>query len=142
MKSGTTYVRGAEVHSVKNTGKTPVKVILVEVTRPAQTTAIDAATDATKVSPALYKVKADSLGIRVIDVNYKPGQSSPMHSHPEAALYVLDDGKAEFTSKDGNKDTIEFKKGMAMIRPAESHSVKNIGKTVLKAILVEVNRGK
>ena len=142
MKSGTTYVRGAEVHSVKNTGKTPVKVILVEVTRPAQTTAIDAATDATKVSPALYKVKADSLGIRVINANYKPGQSSPMHSHPEAALYVLDDGKAEFTSKDGKKDTIEFKKGMAMIRPAESHSVKNIGKTVLKAILVEVNRGK
>ena len=142
MKTGTTYVRGAEVHSVKNTGKTPVKVILVEVSQPAQTTSPDAATDATKVSPALYKVKADSLGIRAIEVNYKPGQSSPMHSHPNAALYVLDAGKGEFTSKDGKKDTIEFKKGMAGIRPAETHSVKNIGKTTLKAILVEVNRAK
>jgi len=140
MKTGTSYVRGAEVHSVKNTGKTPVKVILVEVTRPAQNPAIDAASDASKVAPGLYKVKADSLGIRVLEVNYKPGQSSPMHSHPEAALYVLDDGKGEFTDKDGKKNVIEFKKGMAMIRPAESHSVKNVGKTTLKAILVEVNR--
>ena len=142
MKTGTSYVRGAEVHSVKNTGKTPVKVILVEVSRPAQTTAIDAASDATKGSAGLYKVKADSLGLRVIEVNYKPGQSSAMHSHPEAALYVLDAGKGEFTSKDGKKDTIEFNKGMALIRPPEAHSVKNIGKTTLKAILVEVNRSK
>jgi len=140
MKTGTTYVRGAETHSVKNTGKTPVKVILVEVTRPAQSPAIDAASDATKVSPGLYKAKADSLGIRVIEVNYKPGQSSKMHSHPDAALYILDGGKGEFTGKDGTKDTIEFKKGMSMITPADSHSVKNIGNTTLKGILVEVNR--
>jgi quercetin dioxygenase-like cupin family protein len=142
MKTGTTFVRGAETHSVKNIGKTPLKVILVEVSRPAQTTQVDASSDASKVSPALYKVKADSLGIRVLEVNYKPGQSSPMHSHPEAALYVLDAGKGEFTGKDGKKEVIEFKKGMAMVRPAESHAVKNIGNTTLKAILVEVNRGK
>jgi quercetin dioxygenase-like cupin family protein len=34
MKSGTSLIRGAEVHSVKNTGKTPLKVMLVEVSRP------------------------------------------------------------------------------------------------------------
>jgi len=110
------------------------------VSRPTQAAAVDAASDATKVSPALYKLKADSLGIRVIDVNYKPGQSSKMHSHPDAALYVLDGGKGEFTDKDGKKNVIEFKKGMTLIRPAESHSVKNVGNTTLKAILVEVNR--
>ena len=140
MKTGTAFIRGAETHSVKNTGKTPLKVLLVEVSRPAQTAAIDAASDATKVSPGLYKAKADSLGIRIIEVNYKPGQSSKMHSHPDAALYILDGGKGEFTGKDGTKETIEFKKGMAMITPADSHSVKNIGNTTLKGILVEVNR--
>jgi quercetin dioxygenase-like cupin family protein len=67
------------------------------------------------------------LGIRVVEVNYKPGQSSSMHSHPDAALYIIDGGKGEFTGKDGTKDTIEFKKGMSMITPADSHSVKNIG---------------
>lgn len=140
LPTGATLIRPSEVHSVKNSGNTTVKVVLVEVKRPGAMTSSDASTDAAKVSPALYKVKSDSLGIRVIEVNYKPGQSSPMHSHPDNALYVLDEGTGEFTDKNGNKTTVTFKKGMTAIRPAESHSVKNVGKTTLKAILVEVNR--
>lgn len=142
MKAGTIMVRPAEVHSVKNTGKTPVKVILVEVNRPTQTTSQDATMDATKVAPTLYKLKNDSLGIRVLEVNYKPGQSSAMHSHPDNALYVIEGGKGEFTGKDGAKNVMDFKKGMTAVRPGEAHSVKNVGNTTLKAILVEVNRAK
>jgi quercetin dioxygenase-like cupin family protein len=141
MPTGSTLIRPSEVHSVKNTGKTAAKVILVEVNRSGAVTTSDASMDATKVSPALYKIKNDTLGIRVIEVNYKPGQSSPMHSHPDNALYVMEGGTGEFTDKNGNKTTAEFKKGMSAIRQSESHSVKNTGKTTLKAILVEVNRG-
>ena len=140
MKTGTTAIRPAEVHSVKNTGKTTIKVIMVEVNRPMQITSQDAAMDATKVAPALYKLKNDTLGIRVLEINYKPGQSSAMHSHPDNALYVIEGGKGEFTGKDGTKNVIEFKKGVTMVGPAETHAVKNIGTTTLKAILVEVNR--
>lgn len=142
MKAGTTMVRPGEIHSVKNTGKTTIKVILVEVNRPGQTTSQDATMDATKVAPALYKLKADTLGIRVLEINYKPGQSSAMHSHPDNALYVIEGGKGEFTGKDGTKNVMEFKKGMTAVGAAETHSVKNIGTTTLKAILVEVNRAK
>ena len=142
MKAGTILVRPAEVHSVKNTGKTPVKVILVEVNRPTQTTSQDATMDATKVAPSLYKLKRDSLGIRVLEINYKPGQSSAMHSHPDNAIYVIEGGKGEFTGKDGTKNVMEFKKGFTAIGPAETHSVKNVGTTTLKAILVEVSRAK
>ena len=140
MKTGTINVRSGESHSVKNTGKTTIKVILVEVNRPMQTTSQDAATDATKVAPALYKLKRDTLGIRVVEINYRPGQSSAMHSHGDQALYVIEGGKGEFTGKDGTKNVMEFKKGMTMIAPGDTHSVKNIGNTTLKAILVEVNR--
>jgi quercetin dioxygenase-like cupin family protein len=142
MKMGTAYVRPAEVHSVKNTGKTPVKVILVEVSRPAQIIPIDAATDATKVASDVYKEKADSLGIRVLEVTAKPGKSIAMHSHPDAALYMLEGGTVEFTHKDGSKQVRELPKGVAAVLPAESHSAKNTGKTTFKAILVEVNRAK
>lgn len=142
MKAGTTMVRPGEVHSVKNTGKTTIKVILVEVNRPAQTTSQDATMDATKVAPTLYKLKNDTLGIRVLEISYKPGQSSAMHSHPDNALYVVEGGKGEFTGKDGAKNVMEFKKGMTAVRPGEAHSVKNVGITTLKAILVEVNRAK
>jgi quercetin dioxygenase-like cupin family protein len=142
MKTGSVNIRGGEIHSVKNTGKTTIKVILVEVNRPAQTTSQDAALDATKVASAMYKLRKDTLGIRVIEINYKAGQASAMHSHPDDALYVIQGGKAEFTGKDGTKRTVDLKSGLAMVGPADTHSVKNPGKTPFKAILVEVNRAR
>ena len=46
--------------------------------------------DATKVAPGLYTLVKDTMGIRVLDILYKPGDSSAMHSHPDNALYVID----------------------------------------------------
>ncbi len=140
MKAGTILIKPAEFHSVKNTGKTPIKVLLVEVNRPMGTMAWDAARDAAKIAPNEYKVAADTMGIRVLQINYKPGESSAMHSHPDQALYVIDGSKSEFTDKDGKKMVVEFKKGMTMVVPGATHSVKNIGTTTMKAILVEVSR--
>ena len=141
MKTGSVKIKTAEFHSVKNTGKTPIKVILVEVSRPGTGVAPDATMDAVKVAGAgLYTTLADTLGIRVLQINYKPGQASKMHSHPDIALYVTDPGKAEFTGKDGKKMVVDMKKGTAMIGGAETHSVKNVGTTNMKAILVEVAR--
>jgi len=140
MKSGAENIRPGEVHSVKNTGKTTIKVLLVEVNRPAGTGSMDPAMDATKVAPDLYKLKKDTLGIRIVEATYKPGQSSALHSHPDNAIYAINGGTAEFTEKDGTKHTNELKTGMSMITPGGTHSVKNTGKTTLKVLLVEVNR--
>lgn len=140
LKTGAINVGPGEFHSVKNIGKTNEKVLVVEVNRPKGIISQDAAMDATKVAPDLYKLKKDTLGIRVLEVTYKPGQSSAMHSHPDNAVYVISGGTIEFTEKDGTKHTNEFKTGMVMVRPGGSHSVKNTGKTTLKVLLFEVNR--
>lgn len=140
MKTGMIMIRPAEYHSVKNTGKANINVILVEVNRPKETVSQDAALDATKIAPALYKIKNDTLRIRVLEIVYKPGQSSALHSHPDAALYVIEGGTSEFTAKDGTKQTRTLKSGMAMVMPGGVHSVKNTGTTTTKALLVEVNR--
>jgi oxalate decarboxylase/phosphoglucose isomerase-like protein (cupin superfamily) len=140
MKQGMAMVRPGEWHSVKNTGKTDMHVLLVEVNRKGAITAPDPATDATKVSGDLYKTLADTMGIRIVAAQYKPGQESKMHWHPDNAIYAVNDCSGEFTSKDGKKNTVNFKKGMMMIRPAESHSVKNTGTTPINVILVEVYR--
>jgi len=140
MKTGAVNIRPAEDHSVKNIGKTTVKVLLVEVNRPRGTSSQDASMDPTKVAATLYKSMRDTLGIRIVEATYKPGQSSAMHSHPDAEIYAISGGTAAFTEKDGTKRTNELKTGMAMYTPAGSHSVKNIGKTTLKVLLVEVNR--
>lgn len=96
--------------------------------------------DAVTVAPGLYKVAKDTMGIRVLEVNYKPGDSSAMHSHPDNVLYVIEGGKSEFTAQDGSKQVHELKAGTVMILPGGTHSVKNIGTTTTKAILFEVNR--
>ncbi|MDP4251304.1 MAG: cupin domain-containing protein [Bacteroidota bacterium] len=140
MKTGAENIRSAEVHRVKNTGKKTIKVLLVEVNRPMGTVSNDAAMDATKVAPDEYKLKRDTLGIRILEATYKPGQSSAMHTHPDNAVYVINGGASAFTEKDGTKQTHELKTGMSMIAPAGTHSVKNIGKTTTKVLIVEVNR--
>lgn len=140
MKSGMENIRPAEIHSVKNTGKTTIKVLLAEVTRPMGTSSTDASMDATKVAGDLYKVKMDTLGLRVLEATYKPGQSSALHSHPDLALYVIAGGTTEFTGKDGKKNVMEMKTGMSAVVPADTHKVKNVGKTTVKVLLVEVNR--
>jgi quercetin dioxygenase-like cupin family protein len=140
MKTGMENIRAAEVHGVKNIGKTEVKVLLVELNRPMGTVPTDASMDATKVAPNLYKLIKDTLGMRILEATYKPGQSSAMHSHPDLVLYVVSGGSSEFTGKDGKKDKRDLKSGMSMVVPADTHSVKNVGKTTLKVVLVEVNR--
>lgn len=94
----------------------------------------------TTVASNLYKQLADSLNLRVVEGIYKPGDSSAVHSHPDYAVYVLEDATMELTLMDGTKRQLELKKGMALVLPAVTHSSKNIGKTTFKFILVEVNR--
>ncbi len=96
--------------------------------------------DATKVASAQYKSLADSMGIRIVEVNYKPGEESAMHAHPDLGFYVVNASKIEFTKKDGSKQVADLPKGAMAIMPAEVHSAKNIGKTAFKGILVEVHR--
>jgi quercetin dioxygenase-like cupin family protein len=96
--------------------------------------------DAVTVAPDHYTLLKDSAGIRVLEINYKPGDSSALHSHPDAVLYVLGPSKSEFTMADGSKQVYETKAGDGMIMPGITHSVKNIANTPTKAILIEVNR--
>jgi len=140
FKNGMSMILGPGTHSVKNVGTTTLKAILVEVNRPNTKVEQDQAMDPLKVAPALYKVVSDSLNIRVLMATYKPGASSALHSHPDNAIYVIGGSKAEFTMKDGTKQVMTMDKGMTSIFPGGVHSVKNIGNTTTKVLIVEVNR--
>jgi quercetin dioxygenase-like cupin family protein len=100
----------------------------------------DESRSVTQISPNLYTTLTDTLNIRVLQGIYKPGDSSILHAHPDFALYVLEGSTAELTSEDGKKQNVEFKTGMAVVLPATTHSAKNIGKSTLRLIVVEVNR--
>ena len=102
--------------------------------------AFDTSRSVTTISPNLYKKLTDTLNIRMLMGTYRPGDSSIMHAHPDFALYVLDGGTVELTAENGSKQNIEFKKDMAVVLPAATHSAKNIGRTTLRLVVVEVNR--
>ena len=141
FKPGMTMIGGPEAHSVKNVGTTTLKAILVEVNRPNQPGNFpDGALDATKVASKFYKSVQDSMNMRMVMVDYKPGAESAMHSHPDLAMYVISPSKVEFTEKDGTKRVMALDKGTSVIAPADAHSVKNVGNTSTKVLLVEVNR--
>jgi len=143
FKPGMAMIRGAESHTVKNIGTTTLKAILVEVNRPNQAAnSHDAALDATKVASKYYKAGQDSLNIRIVMVDYKPGTESALHSHPDLVMYAVEAAEAEFTAKDGTKQVMALGKGMTVLVPADTHSVKNVGKTNAKVVLIEVNRPK
>jgi|GEM_PF-739524 len=142
MATGSYNIRPAETHSVKNTGKTTIKVYMMEVNRKPGTIAYDPTKDATKVASAFYKVKKDELGIRIVEGEYKPGQSSPKHGHPDLAAIFVTPSTAEFTDKDGKKMTRTNKAGVAGLSASDVHSVKNVGKAPFKVLLFEVNRAR
>ncbi len=140
LKSGTSVIMPATTHSVKNVGSTTVKAILVEVNRPNKATNMDTSMNAVKIAPNVYKTIKDSMNLKVVMGTLKPGDISAMHSHPDYAIYVVQGGTAEFTDKDGAKQTNTLPTGAILIHPAEQHSAKNTGKTTIKVLLVEVNR--
>lgn len=140
LKSGSALILPAGDHAVKNIGKTTGKVVLVEVSRPNKAGTLDPKMDPVKVAPTLYKTLKDTMNIRVLMATYKPGASSALHHHPDNAVYVISDSKAEFTGKDGAKQQMVMPKAMAIVMPAGDHAVKNVGKSDIKVLLVEVNR--
>ena len=105
-------------------------------------TSADPFQDPVKVSPDLYKVILDNDRIRVLDITLKPGEKSPMHSHPDFAVYALTDGKALFTFKDGKTKDIELKKGQCVWNDAMSHAAENTGKTDLHVLNIELKEPK
>ena len=61
------------------------------------------AQDPAKVDPQHYKVLLDNEHVRILDVRQKPGDKSPVHSHPHHAVYWLTASTLKFTSSDGKR---------------------------------------
>ena len=100
----------------------------------------DPAMDATKMPGYPATVLADTLNLKAYEFLVNPGDTVPMHSHPDHVIYVLEGGTAEIKGKDGNAQVTEFKKGSCMIFGPQSHSAKNTGTTPIKLLIVHCYR--
>lgn len=94
--------------------------------------------DAVKVAPDTYRVLLNNDQVRVLETHLQPGSSSPMHSHPAHVIYGMSDSRVRFTNPDGKSIDATIKAGETAWHEAESHSVKNIGTTEARALLIEL----
>ena len=98
------------------------------------------AQDPAKVDSAHYKVILNNQHVRVLDVHHKPGEKSPMHSHPNHVVYSFTDSTVRFTSSNGKTDIRTAKAGQVVWRGAETHTAENVGKNEEHALDIELKK--
>src|SRR2546426_12808657 len=101
-------------------------------------TSMARAQDPVQVDPKHYKVEFENDEVRVLRVQYGPGEKSVMHSHPDAVQVFLTDVRATFTYPDGKSEELTAKAGEAKWHPAFAHLPENVNDKPLELILVEL----
>jgi quercetin dioxygenase-like cupin family protein len=96
------------------------------------------AVDAPTATPKVVKTKLENDHVRVLEFISDPGDKEGWHFHPAFIVYVLTGGTLRITTRDGKSDDVEFKDGDIRYREPVTHITENIGKTQLRAILVEL----
>jgi len=67
-------------------------------------------------------VLAEDQKVRVLRYAPHKGNTTPMHSHPSAVVYVIKGGRVKYTMPDGSTKISELKAGEALLRPPVVHS--------------------
>jgi quercetin dioxygenase-like cupin family protein len=95
--------------------------------------------DPLKAASNVYKnVLLENDQVRVIQIEFAPGETAAWHQHPNHVIYVLTDGKLEITDKGKPSNVMELKAGSAMYMPAVTHMAKNVGTTTVKLVVTEL----
>jgi quercetin dioxygenase-like cupin family protein len=94
------------------------------------------AQDVVKVAPDKYKVLLENDRVRVLEYRAKPGDKTPMHSHPSYLIYSFTGGKAKFTAPDGKTTERDLKAGEVTWNNGETHATETMGEA--HVLLVEL----
>lgn len=95
------------------------------------------AQDPVKVDPAHYKVAFENSSVRVLRINYGPGEKSKPHQHPENIVIPLGASTVQFTTPDGKSEERTLASEEAMYAPAETHTPATSSTGRVDALLIE-----
>lgn len=94
--------------------------------------------DPINASPDIYRVVLENDRVRVLDIRLKPGQRSPMHTHPDFLVHALSDSTVRFTKPDGTSQDVTMKAGDTAWNEAVAHAAENIGATEAHVLNIEL----
>ena len=94
--------------------------------------------DPVKLDPNHYKVEFENDRVRVLRVNYGPGERSVMHSHPDGIGLFLTPQHSRFAFTTGRSTENHFTAGEVKWLPGGTHLPENLGDQPLEVVLVEL----
>ena len=100
---------------------------------------MDKSRDPLKVAGNVYKFIMENDRVRVLEVQFKPGDKAMMHQHPDHVVYTIKGGKANMKSG-GKTGILELKTGQTIFLEAQSHEVENKGKTPIDLLVIELKK--
>src|SRR5512136_1028671 len=95
--------------------------------------------DALMAASNVYKFLNENDRVRVLEAKFKPGDVAKMHHHPDHMVYALNNGKMSLTSG-GKTQEMEIKEGSVIFLDAQDHEAKNVGRTTLDLLVVELKK--
>ena len=93
-----------------------------------------------KLPEPYYSVLWENEYVRIVEHTMAPGDSEPMHTHPEMLAYVMQSSNLHITEADGTTNEVKLTKGEFQQLPTWTHGIKNVGDTPLHTLLVELKR--
>lgn len=101
-------------------------------------TSLTAPQDPLSVDSTIYNLKLNNDRVRVFIVKFKPGQAIGVHQHPDHVVHAVTGGRLMIHEVGKEPVTMEVQAGTTLFLPAQSHSAKNVGKTTLRLLVVEL----
>ena len=95
------------------------------------------AQDAVQTDPKHFKIEYQDVKTRVVREVLPPGETAPMHSHPERITVAIHGGKLRITDENGKSQIVEVKTGDASHLDPQTHTVTNLGNTVFEEVSTE-----
>jgi len=93
-----------------------------------------------KLPAPYYDVLWENEHVRIVEHMMAPGDSEPMHTHPEMLAYVMESSNLLITEADGTTSEVKLTEGDFQQLPIWTHAIKNVGDTPLHTLLVELKR--
>jgi beta-alanine degradation protein BauB len=94
------------------------------------------------VPEARSKVLLDNELVRVLELRLGPGESEPMHSHPEYLVYVLQPASMRMTDVHGNTTVVQLSAGQVSFGSPTTHAGENVGTTELHELIIELKEAR
>ena len=97
-----------------------------------------AVVDPAIVAPKIYKVVAETERVRVLEARGRPGDRTPMHSHPASVAIALTDCKLRFTTPGQEPAEVALSAGEVMCLDPVEHATEIAGNSKVRVVIVEL----